>query len=114
VCFSGSGYFLKKSHHFRNRSGQLVLTQVVFNIGPSQAKIATTISRQDQGNMKAPFLRILNYLRRLIDEEDNLDLVEYALILALIAYGTIAVMGFLANGIGTAFSGVDSTLTSKE
>lgn len=64
--------------------------------------------------MKARFLRILNYLRRLIDPQDNLDLVEYALILALIAYGTIAVMGLLAHGIGNAFSGVDSTLTGKE
>ena len=64
--------------------------------------------------MKATFLRILNYLRRLIDQEDNLDLVEYALILALIAYGTIAVMGLLAHGIGSAFSGIDSTLTGKE
>jgi Flp pilus assembly pilin Flp len=64
--------------------------------------------------MKAAFLRIVNYLRRLVDQEDNLDLIEYALILALIAYGTIAIMGLLAHGIGNAFSGVDSTLTSKD
>ena len=61
--------------------------------------------------MKASFLRILNYLRQLFHYERDIDLIEYALIVALIAYGIIAAVGLLAHGIASAFSGVDSTLT---
>ena len=51
-------------------------------------------------------------LRNLVAREEGQDLVEYALTVALIAFGAIAGMGFLAKGINNAFSGIATTLTT--
>jgi len=52
-------------------------------------------------------------LRSIIDREEGQDLVEYALVVALIAFGAITGMGYLATGLNTAFSTISSTLTSN-
>jgi pilus assembly protein Flp/PilA len=52
------------------------------------------------------------YARSLAVREEGQDLVEYALVVALIAFGAIAGMSQLAQGINSAFSGVATTLTS--
>jgi pilus assembly protein Flp/PilA len=52
------------------------------------------------------------YLRNLIEREEGQDLVEYALVVALIAFGAIVGMGKLATGINTAFTAIANTLTS--
>ena len=52
------------------------------------------------------------YVRNLLEREEGQDLVEYALVVALIAFGAITGMGFLASGINNAFSGVATTLTT--
>jgi pilus assembly protein Flp/PilA len=44
--------------------------------------------------------------------EDGQDMVEYALIVALIALGATAGMKTLATGIGTAFSHISTQLSS--
>ena len=51
-------------------------------------------------------------LKTLAEREEGQDLVEYALVVALIAFGAITGMGFLATGINNAFSGIATTLTS--
>ena len=53
------------------------------------------------------------HLQSLINREEGQDLVEYALVLALIAFGAIAGMQFLATGINNAFSEVAVVLTSN-
>ena len=53
------------------------------------------------------------FIRALLDREEGQDLVEYALVVALIAFGAITGMGYLATGINTAFSSISSTLTSN-
>ncbi len=45
-------------------------------------------------------------------DESGQDLIEYALVAALIALGAIAAMNNLATGISTAFSTVSSDLSS--
>jgi len=45
-----------------------------------------------------------------LKEESGQDLVEYALILAMIAIGAIVGMNDLANGINTAFNTVATTV----
>jgi pilus assembly protein Flp/PilA len=45
-------------------------------------------------------------------QEEGQDLVEYALVVALIAFGAITAMGTLANDIGTAFTNIGTKLTS--
>ena len=49
----------------------------------------------------------------LASREEGQDLVEYALVVALIAFGATAGMGKLASGINTAFSNVSSKLVSS-
>jgi pilus assembly protein Flp/PilA len=51
-------------------------------------------------------------LKGLLAEETGQDLVEYALVLALIAFGCTASMQALAGGINTAFNTISTTLGS--
>ena len=51
-------------------------------------------------------------LKGLLAEETGQDLVEYALVLALIAFGCTASMQALAGGINTAFNNVSTTLST--
>ena len=51
--------------------------------------------------------------KSLIEREEGQDLVEYALVVALIAFGAITGMGYLAKGLNNAFSTISSTLTSN-
>jgi len=53
---------------------------------------------------------ILSSLRR---DESGQDLIEYALVAALIALGATAAMTTLAGSIGSAFSSVGSKLTGS-
>jgi pilus assembly protein Flp/PilA len=48
--------------------------------------------------------------RNLLIRDEGQDLVEYALVVALVAFGAIAGMGFLASGINNAFSGIATQL----
>jgi pilus assembly protein Flp/PilA len=53
-----------------------------------------------------------NLLYRLWKEEEGQDLVEYALLVVLIALGAIAAMKSLASAISDAFSNATVNLTS--
>ena len=56
---------------------------------------------------------LLLYVRSLVEREEGQDLVEYALVVALIAFGAIAGMQFLAGGLNSAFSDIANVLTSN-
>jgi len=56
--------------------------------------------------------KLLSNLRRLVVQEHGQDLVEYALVVALIAFGATAGMKALATGLDTAFSNISSKLGS--
>jgi pilus assembly protein Flp/PilA len=51
--------------------------------------------------------------KSLIEREEGQDLVEYALVVALIAFGAITGMGYLSTGLNLAFSKISSTLTAN-
>jgi len=51
--------------------------------------------------------------KSLIEREEGQDLVEYALVVALIAFGAITGMGYLATGLNKAFSNIAQTLTTN-
>ena len=51
-------------------------------------------------------------LKRVVKDESGQDLIEYALVAALIALGSIAAMNSVAVGISTAFSTIGSDLSS--
>jgi pilus assembly protein Flp/PilA len=63
--------------------------------------------------MNTVLLRITFFLQTLVDDEQGQDLVEYALVVALIAFSAITGMGYLAKGINHAFSGIATTLTAN-
>ncbi len=52
-------------------------------------------------------------LKNLLREESGQDLIEYALVAALIALGCISAMKGLATGLSTAFSTISSDLSSS-
>ena len=56
--------------------------------------------------------RILEVLRGLHKDESGQDLIEYALVAALIAFAAVAAMQALASNINNAFSVIGSKLTS--
>ena len=52
------------------------------------------------------------YMRDLMSREDGQDLVEYALIVALIAFGAVAGMNTLSTQVSSAFNTLASDLRS--
>jgi pilus assembly protein Flp/PilA len=53
-----------------------------------------------------------NAFTKLMRDESGQDLIEYALVAALIGLGATAAMGTLATTIGSAFGSVGTKLTS--
>jgi len=56
-------------------------------------------------------MKIMNGSQRLCQDESGQDLIEYALIAALIALASVATMQTLATAIGNVFGNVDNQLT---
>jgi pilus assembly protein Flp/PilA len=54
--------------------------------------------------MRPEFAKFLHRLRRLITLDHGQDLVEYALVVALIAFGATASLSALASGISNAYN----------
>lgn len=52
-------------------------------------------------------------LKTLLSDEQGQDLIEYALVVALIAFGAIAGMNTLASDINSAFDKIGSVLTAN-
>jgi pilus assembly protein Flp/PilA len=52
-------------------------------------------------------------LVNLVQDESGQDLIEYALVAALIALGSVAAMGALSTSISTAMSSVGTKLTTS-
>jgi Flp pilus assembly pilin Flp len=58
-------------------------------------------------------LKIYAAIRNLIQREEGQDLVEYSLTFVMVAFGCVASMNFLANGIGDVFDQVVLTLSTN-
>ena len=58
-------------------------------------------------------MKLTQILSTLVQDESGQDLIEYALVAALIGLGAVASMKSFATTIGTAFTTVGSTLTSN-
>lgn len=55
----------------------------------------------------------VSLLQELLVSERGQDLVEYSLVFAMIALGSVTGMGSLASGLNDVFSTVGSTLTGN-
>jgi len=53
-----------------------------------------------------------NFITKLTNEDSGQDLIEYALVAALVGLGAVAAMKGLSNTIGNTFSGVGNSLTN--
>ena len=63
--------------------------------------------------MKMRLLDISARLLILLSKDDGQDLIEYALVVALVALGAIAGMQTLAGDINNAFNSIGSTLSTS-
>jgi pilus assembly protein Flp/PilA len=62
--------------------------------------------------MNTMLLKLYVKFQDLASREEGQDLVEYALVVALIAFGATAGMKSLASGLNLAFQGISTTLGS--
>ncbi len=62
--------------------------------------------------MKNRFLMLSIKIQNMLSREEGQDLIEYALVVALIAFAATAGMNTLAGNINTAFSQIGAKLTS--
>lgn len=60
--------------------------------------------------MKDTLLMLSIQLRALLCNEEGQDLIEYALVVALIAFGAVTAMRLLSNDINNAYSYIDSQI----
>jgi pilus assembly protein Flp/PilA len=63
--------------------------------------------------MNQMMLKTYLKLQDLMNREEGQDLVEYALVVALIAFGAVAAMKGLSSEINTAFNVISSDLQSS-
>ena len=61
--------------------------------------------------MKETLLKLSVKLQTLMLREEGQDLIEYALVVALIAFAATAGMNTVATDINTAFTNIGTTLT---
>jgi pilus assembly protein Flp/PilA len=62
--------------------------------------------------MKDLAIKLCVKIHSLMMQQEGQDLVEYALVTGVIAFGMITVLGTLANDINTVFSTIGSKLAS--
>jgi pilus assembly protein Flp/PilA len=74
--------------------------------GQSVGSKNTKHAGSDMRNCKKKIMKFIN-------DESGQDLIEYALVTALIALGCVAAMNTLATTIGTAFATVGTKLTTS-
>jgi pilus assembly protein Flp/PilA len=63
--------------------------------------------------MNTMLLKLYVKFQDLLTREEGQDLVEYALVVALIAFGATAGMKSLATGLNTAFLTISSALSAN-
>ena len=62
--------------------------------------------------MNTLLLKLLIKFQEFRSYEEGQDIVEYAMVVALIAFGAVAGLKALATGLNTAFKGISTTLGS--
>jgi pilus assembly protein Flp/PilA len=63
--------------------------------------------------MNCLFVKACVMLQDLKNREEGQDLVEYALLVALVAFGAVAGMKALAHGLNLAFNTISTTLSTS-
>lgn len=63
--------------------------------------------------MNTLLLRTYLLMKQMLEHEDGQDMVEYALVVALIAFGAVTGMQHFSSGINKAFLSISSSLTTN-
>ncbi len=63
--------------------------------------------------MNSLTLKIFVQLQTLVKREEGQDLVEYGLVVALVAFGATAAMQTLGTALSSVFTSISSTLASS-
>jgi pilus assembly protein Flp/PilA len=63
--------------------------------------------------MKDPLLKLFVKIQAWASSEEGQNLVEYALVVALVAFGATTALKALGTGLKTAFSTISTTLASS-
>jgi len=79
-------------------------------IGTLDCRMAGTSTEPFNG--KPNMANMKHLLKNLIEEESGQDLIEYALVAALVGLGSVASMNTLAGSIANTFAGVGTALSS--
>ena len=74
----------------------------------SQTRSAVENLNEKKQKMK----NMTQLLKNLMTEDSGQDLIEYALVAALVGLGAVAAMKGLSNSIGNTFNGVGNSLTN--
>jgi len=77
----------------------------------SQPAAKTKSSKRERLKMKDRLLK-LSAMLQILKDESGQDLIEYALVVALIAFAATAGMSSVATAINTAFNHLGTTMTS--
>jgi len=62
--------------------------------------------------MRFGLWKLMVQLQDLLKRDEGQDLIEYALVVALIAFAATAGMSSVANGINTAFGNIGNAITT--
>jgi pilus assembly protein Flp/PilA len=68
---------------------------------------------KEKRKMNNLMLKLFVKMQTLMAREEGQDLVEYALVVALVAFGATAALKTLGTGLNTAVSQISSTLNSS-
>ena len=74
-------------------------------------RLGESVTKRTQ--MNTMLLKAYMMFQNLMSHEDGQDLVEYALVVALIALGAVASMKTVATAISTEFSVIESTFAAS-
>jgi pilus assembly protein Flp/PilA len=73
--------------------------------------VQTESSEPERNTLKSLFFKLHVKVRDLLDHEEGQDLVEYALLITLVALAAVSGMKHVASAINTVFSNISNTLS---
>ncbi|HYK37614.1 hypothetical protein [Alloacidobacterium sp.] len=89
----------------RKGNGYQLACREVARLGPGNNSIRGT-------QVKDTFLKLSVKLQSFMMREEGQDLIEYALVVALIAFAAAATMKTLSSSINNAFAGISNSLNT--
>lgn len=78
-----------------------------------QVDVSCSGCRKRPINLSREHMKLKQIVNDLVHDESGQDLIEYALVAALIGLGAVASMKTLATAVGTTFTTIGTTLTSS-